>query len=207
MTAVATPKPVSLRRRARLLVWATIAWNGAEAVIALLAGAAADSGALVSFGLDSIVEVSAALVALWYLRGQHDDRGVVAGRFIALSFWALASWVSLLAVGDLFAGNKPEHSVVGIVLTSASLIVMPWLALAKRQNGETLASKTLVSESKQTAVCAYLSGAVLVGLGLNAFAGLWWADSVAALVVAAVAAREGIEAWRGELLTEQGCCG
>jgi divalent metal cation (Fe/Co/Zn/Cd) transporter len=84
---------------------------------------------------------------------------------------------------------------------------MPWLALAKRQNGETLASKTLVSESKQTAVCAYLSGAVLVGLGLNAFAGLWWADSVAALVVAAVAAREGIEAWRGELLTEQGCCG
>ena len=101
----------------------------------------------------------------------------------------MAAWVSIGAVGDLVAGNEPEHSVVGIVLTATSLIVMPWLAMAKRRNGETLASKALVSESRQTAVCAYLSAAVLVGLALNAFAGLWWADPVAALAVAAIAAR------------------
>lgn len=206
MTAVATTPAAMLRKRSRLLVWATIAWNGTEAVIALFAGAAASSGALVSFGLDSIVEVSAALVALWYLRGQDDERGALAGRLIALSFWALALWVSFDAARDLFAGQQPEHSLVGIALTAASVIVMPWLAMAKRRTGEALGSKTLVSESRETAVCAYLSAAVLIGLTLNAVAGLWWADPVAALVVAAVAAREGLEAWNGELLEEGGCC-
>ena len=206
MTAVATTPTAMLRRRSRLLVWATIVWNGTEGVIALLAGAAAGSGALISFGLDSIVEVSAALVALWYLRGQDDERGALAGRLIALSFWALALWVSFDAVRDLFAGQQPEHSLVGIFLTAASVIVMPWLAIAKRRTGEALGSKTLVSESRETAVCAYLSAAVLIGLTLNAVAGLWWADPVAALVVAAVAAREGLEAWNGELLDDGGCC-
>ena len=195
-----------LRRRARLLVWATIAWNTVEAVIALTAGAAASSGALVSFGLDSTIEVSAALVALWYLRGEDDERGERAGRLIGISFWALAAWVTFDAVTDLLAGDRPDTSAVGIVLTAVSVVVMPALATAKRRTGERLGSHALVAESNETMVCAYLSVAVLLGLSLNAAVGWWWADPVAALVVAAIAAREGLEAWRGELLEEGGCC-
>lgn len=195
-----------LRRRARLLVWATIAWNTVEAVIALTAGAAASSGALVSFGLDSTIEVSAALVALWYLRGEDDERGERAGRLIGISFWALAAWVTFDAVTDLLAGDRPDTSAVGIALTAVSVVVMPALATAKRRTGERLGSHALVAESNETMVCAYLSVAVLLGLSLNAAAGWWWADPVAALVVAAIAAREGLEAWRGELLEEGGCC-
>ncbi len=197
---------VSLRRRARLLVWATIAWNTVEAFIAIGAGAAASSGALVSFGLDSTIEVSAALVALWYLRGHEDERGERAGRLIGLSFWALAGWVSFDAVGDLVTGDQPDVSAVGIALTGVSVIVMPALAIAKRRVGALLGSGALVAESNETMVCAYLSVAVLAGLSLNALFDWWWADPVAALVVAAIAAREGLEAWRGELLEEGGCC-
>lgn len=195
-----------LRRRSTLLVWATIVWNAVETVVALSAGAAASSGALVSFGLDSAIEVSAALVALWYLRGAGDERGRTAGRLIALSFWALAGWVTYEAVGDLLAGNEPDASVVGIVLAALSLAIMPVLAVAKRRTAVALGSRSLVSEANQTAICAYMSAAVLVGLTLNAVAGLWWADPVAALVIAAIAAREGREAWRGDMLKEGGCC-
>jgi Co/Zn/Cd efflux system component len=186
-------------------VWGTIAWNTVEAVVAISAGAAASSGALVSFGLDSTVEVSAALVALWYLGGEGDERGGLAGRLIGLSFWSLAAWVTFDAVTDLIARDAPETSTVGIALTAVSVVVMPALAVAKRRTGRALASRALVSESNETLVCAYLSVAVLVGLSLNAAAGWWWADPVAALVVAAIAAREGLEAWRGEL-EEGGCC-
>lgn len=196
----------ALRRRARLLVWATIAWNTVEAVIAITAGTAASSGALVSFGLDSTIEVSAALVALWYLRGHEDERGQRAGRLIGVSFWALATWVTFDAVTDLISGDRPDTSTIGIALTAVSVIVMPVLAVAKRRTGERLDSHALVAESNETLVCAYLSVAVLIGLVLNATAGWWWADPVAALVVAAIAAHEGLEAWRGELLEEGGCC-
>lgn len=204
---IATPPHVSaavLRRRARLLVWATIGWNTIEAVVALGAGAAASSGALVSFGLDSTVEVSAALIALWYLRGAGDARGRIAGRLIGASFWALAAWVGFDAVGDLLEGARPDRSLVGIAVTAVSALVMPMLARAKRRTGQALGSKALVSESNQTAVCAYLSVAVLIGLVLSGF-GWHWADPLAALTVAVIAAREGLEAWRGEL-GEDGCC-
>lgn len=203
MSAVATD--AGLRRRAQLLVWATIVWNSVEAIVAIAAGAAASSGALVSFGLDSTVEVSAALVALWYLRGEGDERGIRAGRLIGLSFWALASWVTFDAVSDLVAGDRPDVSTVGIVLTAVSVIVMPVLAQAKRRTGRALGSSALVAESNETMVCAYLSVAVLIGLGAHALFDWWWADPIAALVVAAIAAHEGLEAWRGELL-EEGCC-
>lgn len=206
MTIATSQRAASLRRRARLLVWATIAWNTVEAFVAIGAGAAASSGALVSFGLDSTIEVSAALVALWYLRGEDDERGERAGRLIALSFWALAAWVTVDAVGDLVTGDRPDASTVGIVLTAVSLIVMPTLAVAKRRAGAQLGSNALVAESNETMVCAYLSAAVLAGLSLNALLDWWWADPIAALVVAAIAAREGLEAWRGELLEEDGCC-
>lgn len=196
----------SLQRRARLLVWATIVWNTVEAVVALAAGAAASSGALVSFGLDSTIEVSAAVVALWYLRGESEEREQRAGRLIGLSFWALAAWVSFDAVTDLVAGDQPDVSAVGLVLTGVSVVVMPALAIAKRHTAGELGSSALRAESNETMVCAYLSAAVLAGLGANALFGWWWADPVAALVVAAIAANEGREAWRGELLEDGGCC-
>lgn len=195
-----------LQRRARLLVWATIVWNTVEAVVALAAGAAASSGALVSFGLDSTIEVSAAVVALWYLRGESEEREQRAGRLIGLSFWALAAWVSFDAVTDLVAGDQPDVSAVGLVLTGVSVVVMPALAIAKRHTAGELGSSALRAESNETMVCAYLSAAVLAGLGANALFGWWWADPVAALVVAAIAANEGREAWRGELLEDGGCC-
>ncbi len=194
----------TLRRRAQWLVRATIAWNAIEAVVAVSAGVAAGSAALLGFGLDSAVEVSAAIVALWYLRGADDSRGLMAGRLMGLSFWALAAWVTVDAVGALAAWTEPEHSAAGITMTALSLVVMPGLAMAKRRTGQALGSKALVSESNQTAVCAYLSAAVLIGLLLSGI-GWHWADPVAALVVAAIAAREGAEAWRGEL-GEGGCC-
>ena len=206
MTSTTTHDTGRLRRRARLLVWATIAWNAVEAVVAIGAGAAASSGALVSFGLDSTVEVSAALVALWYLRGDSDERELRAGRLIALSFWALAAWVTFDATTDLLAGDRPDASTVGIVLTALSVVAMPALGFAKQRTGRALDSSALVAESNETLVCAYLSVAVLVGLVLNALFEWWWADPIAALVVAAIAAHEGLEAWRGELLEEGGCC-
>lgn len=207
MTSTTTPRQTSaLQRRARLLVWATIVWNTVEAVVALAAGAAASSGALVSFGLDSTIEVSAAVVALWYLRGESEEREQRAGRLIGVSFWALAAWVTFDAVTDLIAGDRPDVSNVGLVLTGVSVIVMPALAIAKRRTAAALGSTALRAESNETMVCAYLSVAVLAGLGANAVFGWWWADPVAALVVAAVAANEGREAWRGELLEEGGCC-
>lgn len=194
-----------LRRRARLLVWATIVWNAVEAVVALAAGAAASSGALLSFGLDSTIEVSAAIVALWYLRGEAEDREQLAGRLIGVSFLALAAWVTFDAVTDLVTGDEPASSPVGIALTAVSVVVMPALAVAKRRTGRALGSSALVAESNETAVCAYLSVAVLLGLSLHAALDWWWADPVAALVVAAIAAREGAEAWRGDGI-EAGCC-
>lgn len=194
------------RQRGRALVWLTITWNSVEAVVALLAGAAASSSALLSFGLDATIELSAAVAALWYLRGVDDERDRHASRAIALSFWALAAWVSVEAVRDLVTGHRPDASVIGIVLTAISVAVMPVIARAKRRNGQALASAALVAESQQTKVCAYLSAAVLLGLTANAVAGWWWADPLAALVVAAIAAREGLEAWQGHLLDDDHCC-
>jgi divalent metal cation (Fe/Co/Zn/Cd) transporter len=205
-TTSETRDTVGLRRRAQLLVWLTIAWNMVEAVIALGAGTAASSGALISFGLDSTIEVSAALVALWYLRGEGDERGERAGRLIGLSFWALAAWVSFDAVTDLITADRPDESTIGIVVAGVSMVVMPALAVGKRRTGRALGSGALVAESNETMVCAYLSVAVLAGLSLNALFGWWWADPIAALVVAAIAASEGLEAWRGELLEDGGCC-
>jgi divalent metal cation (Fe/Co/Zn/Cd) transporter len=197
---------IRLRRRARWLVWATIAWNTVEAVVAIGAGAAASSSALISFGLDSTIEVSAAVVALWYLRGEGHEREAFASRLVGISFWALAAWVCVDAVSDLVTGVRPDVSVIGLVLTAVSIVVMPALAVAKRRTGRALDSSALVAESNETMVCAYLSVAVFVGLAANALLAWWWADPVAALVVAAIAAREGLEAWRGELLEEGGCC-
>lgn len=190
---------VRLRRRAVWLAWATVAWNTIEAVVAIAAGSAAGSIALISFGLDSTVEVASAGVIIWQFSGvEEKQREQRALRLIGASFFALAAYVAVQAVADLANGSEPDTSAVGIALAALSLIVMPALALAKRRTGTQLTSATVTADSQQTLLCAYLSAVLLIGLLLNATVGWWWADPVAGLVIAALAAREGLEAWNGE---------
>jgi divalent metal cation (Fe/Co/Zn/Cd) transporter len=190
-----------LERRARLLAWCTVAWNVLEAVVAIAAGAVASSIALIGFGLDSTVEVFSAVVILWQFRGIAHEREAQARKLIAVSFFALAVYVAAQAVVDLVAGEEPSASPVGIALAVASLIVMPVLAMAKRDTGRRLHSDAVVADGNQTKLCAYLSAILLGGLVLNAALGWWWADPVAALAIAGLALNEGREAWRGDA-----CC-
>lgn len=197
-------------RRARLLTNVTIGYNAVEGVVAVLAGIAASSVSLVGFGLDSAVEVSTALVLAWRLRKErgggcmteHDQR---AQRLIAVCFAALALWVGYEAIGQLAGRVEPEVSVVGIVVAGVSVILMPALARAKRRLGPAIGSQAMVSESRQTELCAWLSGVVLVGLALNALFGWWWADPVAALAIAGFAAVEARRTWVADSL-EDTCC-
>jgi divalent metal cation (Fe/Co/Zn/Cd) transporter len=198
------------RRRQRIalgLAWATIAWNTIEAVVAIVAGAVASSIALVGFGLDSTVEVLSASVIVWQMtRDVPEDREEQALRLIAVSFLALAGYVAVQAVFDLASRSQPETSTVGIALAAVSLVVMPLLAGLKRRNGRRLGSGSVVADSNQTLLCTYLSVVLLVGLLLNATVGWWWADPVAALVIAALAINEGREAWHGERRSEDNAC-
>lgn len=186
------------RRTVLWLAWATIAWNSIEAVVAIASGRAADSVALVGFGLNSIVEVGSAVVVVWQYSGPDQEREARALRMIAVSFFVFATYVAGRAVWDLASGTQPSESLVGICLAVASLLVMPMLAWAKRRVGRRMGSRTVVADSSQTLLCSYLSAVLLVGLLANATLGWWWADPAAALVIAAVALREGREAWRGE---------
>lgn len=191
-----------LRRRVRLLVTATIAYNLVEAAVALTAGTLASSVALIGFGLDSLVEVgSAAAVAWQFAAPEPRRRERTALRVISWSFFALAAFVTVEAVRHLLGAAEADRSVVGIVLVAVSVVVMPVLSLAQRRTGRELGSVTAVADAKQTMLCAYLSVAVLAGLLLNATLGWWWADPAAALVLAALAVREGLAARRGDL-----CC-
>lgn len=206
MTTIHTPRSTleleGLRRRAVLLAWFTVAWNLIEAVIALAAGTSADSSALVGFGLDSSIEVSSAAIVLWQFRAPlPETRERLALRLIAASFFALALWVTASAVTDLARGAEPDVSTVGITLAAVSLIVMPALAIAKQRVGRAMGAATVMADSAQTWLCTSLSAVLLVGLVANAAAGWWWADPVAGLVIAAVAAREGVETWQGN-----NCC-
>lgn len=191
-----------LGRRAQLLAAASVTYNSVEAVVALAAGAVAGSSALIGFGLDSIVEVSSGLVILWQFRHRlPESREQRAGRLIALSFFALAGFVAQDALRALLSGERPDASPVGIVLAAVSLVVMPFLSWAQRRTGRALHSGAVVADSSQTLLCSYLSAVLLVGLVLNAALGWAWADPVAGLVIAAVALKEGRDAWRGD-----GCC-
>lgn len=191
-----------LTRRIRLLVAITITYNVVEAVIAIAAGHAASSIALIGFGLDSIIEVSSAAAVAWQFAGRDPARREhIALRVIACSFFALAAYVTVEALRGLFGDAEADRSTVGIVLVAVSVAVMPFLSWAQRRAGRELGSASAVADSKQTLLCTYLSAAVLVGLVLNAALGWWWADPVAALVLAVLAVREGLNAWRGE-----GCC-
>jgi divalent metal cation (Fe/Co/Zn/Cd) transporter len=199
---LAVDRRAVLRRRIRLLVAATIAYNVVEAIVAITAGTIASSIALIGFGLDSVIEVSSAAAVAWQFAGpDHERREKVALRVIAGSFFALAAYVTVEALRTLVGGHQPEHSSVGIALVSISIVVMPFLSWAQRRAGRELGSASAVADSKQTLLCTYLSAAVLLGLVLNAALGWWWADPVVALGLAAVAVREGREALRGET-----CC-
>ncbi|GEP37478.1 hypothetical protein NPS01_11410 [Nocardioides psychrotolerans] len=192
-----------LGRRAQLLAGASVAYNVVEGGIAITAGLVAGSVALVGFGLDSLVEVSSGLIILWQFRHPlPESRERTALRLMALSFFALAGYVGFESVRSLVVSREPDPSIVGIVLAATSLLVMPFLSWAQRRTGRALGSNAVVADSTQTLLCTYLSAVLLVGLVLNAALGWSWADPVAGLVIAAVALKEGREAWRGD-----GCCG
>ena len=188
-----------LGRRAQLLAGASVSYNVIEAVVSIAAGVVAGSVALVGFGLDSLVEVSSGVVILWQFRHRlPETRERQALRLIALSFFALAGYVAVESARSLLGVGEAAPSPVGIVIASASLIVMPFLSWAQRRTGRELGSGSVVADSKQTLLCTYLSVVLLAGLVLNATLGWSWADPLAGLVIAGVAAREGLQAWRGE---------
>ncbi|MCG8915711.1 cation transporter [Actinokineospora sp. PR83] len=188
-----------LTRRVRLLVAATITYNLVEAVVAITAGAVASSAALIGFGLDSVIEVASAAAVAWQFSGADPRaRERAALKVIAVSFFALAAYVAVESVRSLVGGGGAEHSTAGIVLAAVSLVVMPFLSTAQRRAGRELGSASAVADSRQTLLCTYLSGVLLVGLVLNSLFGWSWADPAVALVIAAVAVKEGRDAWRGE---------
>ncbi len=173
-----------------------------EAVVAITAGIVAGSVALVGFGLDSIVEVSSGLIILWQFRHPlPESREKTALRLMAFSFFGLAAYVTFESLRALLTGHQADSSTVGITLAATSLVVMPFLSWAQRRTGRALGSNAVVADSTQTLLCTYLSAVLLLGLVLNATLGWYWADPIAGLIIAAVAIKEGREAWRGE-----GCC-
>lgn len=191
-----------LARRIRFLAATAISYNVIEAVAALWAGGVADSSALLGFGLDSVVEVASALALSWQFSAADPERREhITLRIIAVSFFALAAFVAADASRSLMGAGEAHHSTAGIVIASLSLAVMPVLSFLQRRAGRELGSRTAVADSKQTLLCTYLSAVLLAGLLLNSTLGWWWADASAALVIAAIAVREGINAWRGDV-----CC-
>jgi divalent metal cation (Fe/Co/Zn/Cd) transporter len=200
------PQRARLVRRARGLAWLGVGWHALEAAIAIGAGLAAGSIALVGFGADSLVEAFAGFVVLWRLAAARVASGEAerrAQQLIAISFYVIAAYVAVEASRSLVVGDEPGTSWLGIGLSAVTLATMPPLAAAKARVADQLASSATRSESRQTMLCAYLSAALLLGLGLNALLGWWWADPVTALVIAAVAVKEGRDAWRGDACD---CC-
>jgi len=192
-----------LGRRAQMLAGVSVVYNAGEAVIAVAAGAAASSIALVGFGLDSIVEMSSGLVILWQFRHPlPESRERTALRLIGVSFFALAVYVTVGSLRALLGAGEAHSSPVGIALAAVSVVVMPALSWAQRRTGRALSSGSVVADSKQTLICTYLSTVLLVGLVANATVGWSWVDPLVALVIAVVAVREGIEAWRGDACCE-----
>ncbi len=199
-----TAEQERLVRRAKQLAWLGVGWHGIEAAVAVGAGLVAGSIALVGFGADSLIESLAGFILLWRFaasRATSEDAERRAQKLIALSFYLIAAYVGFEAVRNLLTGDRPEASWVGIGLAAITLMTMPPLAIAKGRIGEKLGSSATKSEGRQNMLCAYLSVALLVGLGANALLGLWWADPVTALGIAGVAVKEGRESWRGE-----SCC-
>lgn len=204
--AAAEPNPAYLQaaKRVRQLSWLSLVWMGAEGTIAVLAGVLAGSIALIGFGIDSAIEGLASAIIIWRFTGWrlHSEAAEQrAQKLVAIQFFLLAPYVGIEAVHRLVTGEQPSTSWLGMALTASSVIGMPLLGIAKRRLADQLGSAATKGEGNQNLLCAYLAGAVLVGLAGNALFGLWWLDPIAALFIAGVAVREGRETWRGE-----GCC-
>jgi divalent metal cation (Fe/Co/Zn/Cd) transporter len=192
--------------RARQLAWLGLGWHLIEAAVALAAGVAAGSVALIGFGADSLIEAAAGIVVLWLMTSTRSSSPTAerrAQQLIAASFVVLAAYIGIEAIRDLAGSHRPDASWVGIMLSVLTLATMPPLAAAKRRVGEQLGSSATTSESRQTMLCAYLSGALLIGLLANAALDWWWADPLVALAIAAVATREARDSWRGNACA---CC-
>jgi divalent metal cation (Fe/Co/Zn/Cd) transporter len=199
------PNRPALVRRAQALAGLGVAWHVVEAGVAIVAGLAASSVALIGFGADSLVESVAGLIVLWRFAARRDASASAerrAQRLIGVSFYVIAAYVAVEAVRSLAGGDEPSVSWAGIGLAAITAVTMPPLAIAKGRVGAALGSSATASEGRQNMLCAYLSIGLLVGLGANAALGWWWADPAVALLIAAVAVREGRQAWRGE----DSCC-
>ena len=195
-----TARRAMLHRRVRFIVGFTITYNVIEAIVAVWAGVLASSAALIGFGLDSVVEVLSAAAITWQFTRKDPERWeTVTVKAIGIAFLALAAYVSIDAVLALVGQEGPDRSPLGLGITALSLVVMPLLAWIEVRTGRELGSKSVMADAKQLILCIYLSGAVFIGLVLDSLFGWWWADSVAALVVAVLAVREGLEAWRGDV--------
>ena len=196
-------------RRGRRLEYFTIMWNAVEGLVAVVAGVVAGSVSLVGFGIDSFIEVTSGAVLLWRMsvdaevqRRERNERRAL--RTVGACFLALAAYITYESTINLWSGKAPEHSIPGIVLACVSMIVMPLLSRAKRKVGLALGSAAMHADAKQTEFCTYLSAILLAGLLLNALLGLWWADSIAGLVMVPIIAKEGVEGLQGKACDD--CC-
>ena len=193
-----------LARRARLLSWLSLVWMTVEGAVAITAGIAAGSIALIGFGLDSAIEGFASVVIVWRFTGHRIHSQAAeqrAQKLVAVQFFLLAPYITIESVRALISGERPAVALVGIALAAGSVVVMPMLGTAKQRIAAQLGSPATHGEGRQNMLCAYLAGALLIGLLGNALFGTWWLDPVVGLLIAYVAVREGREAWRGE-----GCC-
>ena len=206
-SSLPSDRRAALVRRVRLLAWGGNAWHVIEFGVALSAGIAASSIALIGFGADSLIEALAGLVIIWRFsggRGSSEQAERSAQRLIAATYFVLAAYIGIESIRDLIGGQHPQTSWIGVGLAAFTAPTMPLLATAKRRLGRKLNSRATVHEAQQNQICAYLSVALLVGLLLNALAGWWWADPAAALVIGAVALNEGIESCRSD--ADDNCC-
>ena len=204
--AAGDPEWLRLTRRAKRLSWTSLAWLGIEGTVSVAAGLAAGSVALVGFGLDSAIEAMASIIVIWRFTGARTLSAVSerrAQRLVAASFFLLAPYIAVDALHALIVGRHPATTWVGMALAGASLFICPWLGVAKRRVGARLGSSATAGEGRQNLLCAGLAGAVLLGLLANALWGLWWLDPAVGLIIAVVAVREGVTAWRGESCA---CC-
>jgi divalent metal cation (Fe/Co/Zn/Cd) transporter len=208
MTSIAPTERQRVVRRGQWLTSATLLYNSLEAALSIGAGVVAGSVALVGFGVDSVIELTAGVAALWRLRADVDPRTRArterqAVRMIGFCFLALAVYVAYDSARALIGRRAPGKSIIGIVIAAASLILMPLLARAKRRVAVRLGSGAIAAEARQTQICAYLSAILLAGLAVNATVGWWWADPAAALAMVPLIAREGVDALQGRTT----CCG
>jgi divalent metal cation (Fe/Co/Zn/Cd) transporter len=202
--AITRARYAELARRAKLLSWLSLAWMTVEGAVAIAAGIVAGSIALVGFGLDSAIEGFASVIIIWRFTGSRvlsEAAEQRAQKLVAIQFFILAPYVAIESVRALLGGDRPDISVLGMALAGSSLVTMPLLGIAKQRIADQIGSAATKGEGRQNMLCAYLAGALLVGLVGNMVVGAWWLDPGVGLLIAAVAVKEGLEAWRGE-----GCC-